>query len=112
MPRPQDTVVVCVAGEGVVIPRMCSHASGRGEFDGHALWDVLDSLVSHGKSKPQMVVLMTFSSFLKVFHLPNELKAASLAAYHGKKYANQWRGSTARMEPISFSLNDSVPDLS
>ena len=43
------------------------------------------------------------SSFLAVFHLPNELKAAS-TAYHGKKYANQWRGSTARMEPISFSL--------
>jgi len=26
------------------------------------------------------------SSFLAVFHLPNELKAAS-TAYHGKKYA-------------------------
>ena len=61
---PQDTVVVWVCGgrgvarEGVVIPRMCSHASGRGEFDGHALWDVCWTLLSLWEIKPQMVVLM------------------------------------------------------
>lgn len=56
---PQDTVVVCVFGVGgVVIPRMRSHASGRGEFDGHALWDVCWTLLSLWEVKPQMVVLM------------------------------------------------------
>ena len=57
---PQDTVVVCVCvgGEGVVIPRMCSHASGMGEFDGHALWEVCWTLLSLWEIKPQMVVLM------------------------------------------------------
>ena len=61
LPRTQ-LLCVCggggVAREGVVIPRMCSHASGRGEFDGHALWDVCWTLLSLWEIKPQMVVLM------------------------------------------------------
>lgn len=61
MPRgsPGHSCRVCVrGGGGGVIPRMRSHASGRGEFDGHALWDVCWTLLSLWKVKPQMVVLM------------------------------------------------------
>lgn len=101
---PQDTVVVCVAGgRGLLF-----HACVLTHLEGASLMGMLCGMCVglsclYGKSNLRWWSLWMLSSFLAVFHLPNELKAAS-TAYHGKKYANQWRGSTARMEPISFSL--------
>lgn len=34
---------------------MCSHASGRGEFDGHALWDVCWTLLVSMGNQTQVV---------------------------------------------------------
>ena len=102
---PQDTVVVCVFGVGGGV---LFHACVLMHLEGESLMGMLCGMCVglsclYGKSNLRWWSLWMLSSFLAVFHLLNELKAAS-TAYHGKKYASQWRGSTARMEPISFSL--------